>query len=87
MRLFSETREMELATYTAYADKPGQIGNGLNAFDATFMPELTRAPYDGEILSVGFINGNGDYRRMGCFQYCNNLSGLSSCTGGPRACP
>jgi hypothetical protein len=87
MRLFSETREMELATYTVHADKPGQIGNGLNAFDATFQPELTRAPHDGEILSVGFINGNGDYRRMGCFEYCNNLSGLSSCTGGPRTCP
>lgn len=87
MRLYSETREREIATYTAYADKPGQIGNGLNAFDATFMPDLSVAARDGEILSVGFINGNGDYRRMGCFEYCNNLSGLSSCTGGPRACP
>ena len=37
--------------------------------------------------SVGFINGNGDYTRMGCFEYCNNLSGLSACTGGARACP
>lgn len=87
MRLYSETRKRELATYTAYADKPGQVGMGLNAFDATFMPDLSVAARDGEILSVGFINGNGDYRRMGCFEYCNNLSGLSSCTGGPRACP
>ena len=87
LRLFSETREMTLADVVVHADKPGQEGNGFNAFDATFLPDLSRAPRDGELLSVGFINGNGDYRRMGCFQYCNNLSGLSSCTGGPRACP
>lgn len=87
MRLYSETREMTLADVAVHADKPGQEGNGFNAFDATFAPELTRAPHDGEILSVGFINGNGDYRRLGCFEYCNNLSGLSSCTGGPRSCP
>ena len=58
-----------------------------DAFDATFLPDLSVAATDGELLSVGFINGNGDYRRLGCFEYCNNLSGLSSCTGGPRACP
>jgi hypothetical protein len=87
MRLFSETREMTLADVALHADKPGQEGNGFDSFDATFAPELSRAPHDGEILSVGYINGNGDYKRMGCFEYCNNLSGLSSCTGGPRACP
>jgi hypothetical protein len=26
-------------------------------------------------------------RPLGCFEYCNNLSGLSSCTGGARPCP
>jgi hypothetical protein len=87
MRLYSESREMTLDDVTLHADQPGQEGNGFNSFDATFAPQLSRAPHDGEILSVGYINGNGDYRRMGCFQYCNNLSGLSSCTGGPRACP
>lgn len=87
LRLYSETREMTLADVALHADKPGQEGMGWGAFDATFAPELTRAPHDGDLLSIGYINGNGDYRRMGCFQYCNNLSGLSSCTGGPRACP
>jgi hypothetical protein len=87
LRLYSETREMTLADVAIHADKPGQEGNGFNAFDATFLPDLSRAPHDGDILSIGYINGNGDFRRMGCFQYCNNLSGLSSCTGGPRACP
>jgi hypothetical protein len=87
MRLYSETREMELAASTQHSDRPGQEGNGYNSFDASFFPELSVAPHDGEILSVGYINGNGDYRRLGCFEYCNNLSGLSSCTGGERTCP
>ena len=87
MRLYSETRDITLAEDTQHAARPGQIGNGLNAFDATFLPDLSIAATDGERLSVGYINGNGDYRRLGCFEYCNNLSGLSSCTGGPRPCP
>jgi hypothetical protein len=87
LRLRSVTRNVELAEYTAYADRPGMVGNGFNAFDATFMPDLSVAATDGELLSIGTINGNGDYRRLGCFEYCNNLSGLSSCTGGARACP
>jgi hypothetical protein len=87
MRLYSETRETEVARQTVRVDRPGQVGNGLNAFDATFRPDAAEAPHDGEILSVGFLNGNGDYRRLGCFEYCNNLSGLSSCTGGARGCP
>lgn len=87
MRLYSESREMTLADVAVHADQPGHEGIGWGSFDATFAPDLSRAPHDGEILSVGYLNGNGDYSRMGCFQYCNNLSGLSSCTGGPRACP
>ena len=87
MRLYSESREMTLADVAVHADQPGHEGNGWGSFDATFLPELSRAPFDGEILSVGYLNGNGDYRRMGCFQYCNNLSGLSACTGGARTCP
>jgi hypothetical protein len=87
LRLRSVTRDREIAAYTARADRPGMVGNGFNAFDATFMPDLSAAARDGEILSVGFITGNGDYRRLGCFEYCNNLAGLSSCTGGARACP
>ena len=87
LRLRSETRDLELAEHTLHADRPGQLGNGLNAFDATFAPDLAVAATDGELLSVGTMNGNGEYRRLGCFEYCNNLSGLSSCTGGPRTCP
>lgn len=87
LRLRSEARGIELARDTQHVSHPGQVGNGLNAFDATFLPELPTAATDGELLSIGFINGNGDYRRLGCFEYCNNLSGLSSCTGGPRGCP
>jgi len=87
MQLYSETRETAVARQTVRVDRPGQVGNGLNAFDATFRPDVAIAPHDGEILSVGYINGNGDYRRLGCFEYCNNLSGLSSCTGGARGCP
>ncbi len=87
LRLYSESNKKQIASSLQYADHPGHIGNGLNAVDAHFTPELTNAAHDGELLSVGFINGNGDYTRMGCFEYCNNLSGLSACTGGARACP
>jgi hypothetical protein len=87
LRLYSETHKKEIAQSLQTVEHPGQVGNGLNAFDAHFMPSLTNAAHDGELLSVGFINGNGDYSRMGCFQYCNNLSGTSTCTGGARTCP
>lgn len=87
MRLRSESRNLTLADHTVHADKPGMTGIGFNAFNAYFVPDFSRAARDGELLSVGFINGNGDYSRLACFEYCNNLSGLSDCTGGPRACP
>jgi hypothetical protein len=87
LRLRSETRNIHLAATTVYANRPGMVGNGFNAFDATFEPDLSVAATDGELLSIGYINGNGEYRRLGCFEYCNNLSGLSSCTGGARPCP
>ncbi len=85
--LRSETRAVDLAHTSVHADRPGQVGNGLSSFDASFFPALDLAARDGELLSVGYLNGNGDYRRLGCFEYCNNLSGLSSCTGGTRNCP
>ena len=86
--LRSETHQRDIAHHTLHADQPGQVGNGLNAFDATFAPELTdpNVPRNGEKLSVGFINGNGDYSRLSCFEYCNDLSGMETCTGGPRGC-
>jgi len=88
MVLRSETHGREIAQHTIHADQPGQVGNGMNAFDATFAPELDNPniPRNGEKLSVGFINGNGDYSRIACFEYCNDLSGMETCTGGPRSC-
>lgn len=87
MRLYSETRKKELSKSVVKATSPGQVGMGLNAVDLHFNPSFANAAKDGELLSVGFINGNGDYTKLGCFEYCNNLSGMSSCTGGTRACP
>jgi hypothetical protein len=76
------------------ADRPGQLGTGLAAFDVTFAPWITDdagdlnpdLPRNGDLLSVGRISGNGDYLPFGCFEYCNDLSGEDSCTGGPRPC-
>ena len=94
LALRSETHDREIAQYVAHAELPGAQGIGFGAFDASFNPELTdeqgvlnpNLPHDGELLSVGYINGNGEYRRLGCFEYCNDLAGTGSCTGGSRAC-
>lgn len=95
LALRSETHDREIAMFDAHADLPGAAGNGFGAFDAQFAPALETSPgvlnpslpRDGELLSVGSINGNGDFRRLGCFEYCNDLAGTGSCTGGPRTCP
>lgn len=95
MVLRSEDRDVEIAEHVLRADLPGSVGNGFGAFDATFAPELVDAggtlnpnlPHDGELLSVGWLDGNGDYRRLACFEYCNDLAGTGTCTGGPRTCP
>ena len=44
-------------------------------------------PRNGELLSIGWINGAGDYVRLACFEYCNDLSDMELCTSGPRTCP
>ena len=95
LALRSETNAREIERVSLRAELPGQVGNGFGAFDATFAPELTGddgqlnpvLPRNGELLSVGWIDGNGGYRRLGCFEYCNDLSGEETCTGGPRTCP
>ncbi len=87
MRLRSETKKRDMNDVIVKATRPGQVGNGLNAFDAHFVPDFSVGARDGEILSVGFINGNGAYSRLGCFEYCNDLAGTGSCTGGTRTCP
>jgi len=94
LSLRSETRCVEIATHHAEASLPGAVTNGFGAFDATFAPELVddrgeldpNLPRNGELLSVGWLDGNGDYVRLGCFEYCNDLSGHETCTGGPRSC-
>lgn len=94
LELRSVTRGLTVAAYTAWAEQPGADGIGFGAFDASFSPELEidgelnpALPRNGELLSVGTINGNGDYSALACFEYCNDLSGMETCTGGPRACP
>lgn len=74
LRLLSETRQLELAHDVVRASKPGQEGNGLGAFDATFTPTDAEP---GELVSIGVMNGNGEYRRLGCFEFA----------GEPRECP
>lgn len=91
----SETRKIIIADHDLHRALPGQPGNGFGAFDATFAPPLEtqqgelnpNLARNGELLSIGYLNGNGDYRRLGCFEYCNDLSGENTCTGGARTCP
>lgn len=91
----SETHHVAIADATVVAARPGQVSNGYAAFDATFAPELAdphgtlnpALPRNGDRLSIGVLDGNGAYRRLGCFEYCNELSGMATCTGGTRACP
>lgn len=95
LSLRGETRKVVIANHDLHRVLPGQPGNGFGAFDATFAPPLEtqqgelnpNLPRNGELLSIGYLNGNGDYRRLGCFEYCNDLSGENTCTGGARACP
>lgn len=96
LSLRSVTHAREIEHVALHAERPGQVGMGFAAFDVTFAPELTRPgseelnpvlPTNGELLSVGWIGGNGGFNRLGCFEYCNDLSGMDACTGGPRACP
>lgn len=95
LSLRSEVRDVVIADADVKIDLPGRVGNGFNAFDASFNPELAddngvlnpNLPLNGELLSIGTIDGNGGFRRLGCFEYCNDLSGMETCTGGPRSCP
>jgi hypothetical protein len=95
LALRSETHRREIHRVTVRATRPGQATNGLAAFDAAFTPELVLPggalnpvlPRNGELLSVGRILGDGSFTRLGCFEYCNDLSGMETCTGGARACP
>lgn len=95
MSLRSETRKVIIDDQDIERSLPGQPGNGFGAFDASFTPALEteqgglnpNLPRNGETLSIGWINGAGDYQRLGCFEYCNDLSGENTCSGGARTCP
>ena len=94
LELRSEETGRTIESAVVRADRPGQVGNGLGAFDATFAPWIADEdgnlnpdlPRNGDLVSVGRINGNGDYLPFGCFEYCNDLSGEDACSGGPRSC-
>lgn len=94
LELRSQETGRTIESVVVRADRPGQVGNGLGAFDATFAPWISDEdgnlnpdlPRNGDLLSVGRISGNGDYLPFGCFEYCNDLSGEDACTGGPRSC-
>jgi hypothetical protein len=85
----------QLVSATAEATLPGAPGNGFGAFEVTLAPEIWRPdgsinpdlPRNGEVLSVGRIDGNGGYAAFGCFEFCNDLAGLGDCTSRPRPCP
>ncbi|MBL0220111.1 MAG: hypothetical protein IPQ07_40365 [Myxococcales bacterium] len=95
MSLRSEAHHLVIDETSVTADRPGQVGNGWTAFDTTFAPELTdehgtlnpALPRNGDLLSIGTLDGNGGYRRLGCFEYCNDLTGHAACSGGTRSCP
>ncbi len=94
LELRSQETGRTIESVVVRADRPGQVGNGLGAFDATVAPWISDEdgnlnpdlPRNGDLLSVGRISGNGDYLPFGCFEYCNDLSGEDACTGGPRSC-
>ncbi len=95
MSLRSEAHHLVIDETSVTADRPGQVGNGWTAFDTTFAPEITdehgtinpALPRNGDLLSIGTLDGNGGYRRLGCFEYCNDPSGHAACSGGTRTCP
>jgi hypothetical protein len=61
LALRSETHHRDIQRVTVRADRPGQLGMGLGAFDASFNPDLFLPggelnpvrPRHGELLSVG----------------------------------
>lgn len=59
---------------TVTASRPGQVGNGWNAFDAVFS---VAEPHEGALMSIGTLDGAGAYRRIACFAYGS----------GARPCP
>ncbi|CAN5872987.1 hypothetical protein BH11MYX2_BH11MYX2_39210 [soil metagenome] len=79
LALRSEERKQFISTATTRVTKPGQMTNGFASFDTMFewALEEVATPLAGEVLSVGYVNGAGDYQRLGCFMY----------GGGTTTCP
>ena len=82
----SETEIRDLVA-RVLADELGVPVAVVSAWRGLSWGNAPNLPHNGELMSVGTFNGNGDYTRLGCFQYCNDLSGMETCTGGPRTCP
>jgi hypothetical protein len=86
-----------LAWTIARAALPGTEGIGFGLFDVLLAPELFLAdgtlnpelPKNGDVLSIGRLLGEDDdvFQRLGCFEYCNDLSGMETCVGQARPCP
>lgn len=84
----------EIQTAIVSADLPGTPQNGMGAFEALFDPPKwledgsvnPKLPRDGDILSVGRLLGDDSFESFGCFEFCNDLAGFGTCTGGPRDC-
>ncbi|MEO7096123.1 MAG: hypothetical protein ABI175_22870, partial [Polyangiales bacterium] len=68
LSLRDETTQAVINDATVTASRPGQVGNGWNAFDAVFS---VAEPHTGALYSIGSIDGNGGYRRLACFAYGN----------------
>ncbi len=64
--LRDETTGTVVTAATVTVSRPGQLGNGWNAFDTAFS---VSEPHAGALMSIGTLDGNGRYRRVGCFVY------------------
>ncbi|HEY4055261.1 MAG TPA: hypothetical protein VGM39_01590 [Kofleriaceae bacterium] len=74
-----EERKLIITTATARTTKPGQAANGFASFDAMleWTLEEVATPLAGEVMSIGYVDGAGEYQRMSCFTY----------GGGTTTCP
>jgi hypothetical protein len=97
LTLRSESKNKNLVDLSVERTLPGQSGLDLALFDARFEVPATLAssdkpnpdlPANGEILSVGFMNEEPRFVRLGCFEFCNDESDTPICSGPrPVDCP
>ncbi|MBX3187764.1 MAG: hypothetical protein KF819_12145 [Labilithrix sp.] len=88
-------RPLHIGGAVVERDRPGQAGMGLARFDAEVTLPLfvdedelnPRLPRTGEILAVGVVTEKPSFAAVGCFRFCNDLSGQVSCEAAPVPCP